>query len=169
MEITNSNYLWAAASALYTAPSVDLSQFTEQTSESSFDDTFMDVLNAVESVEEETNSLAYQMANLGAESLGNAPNFSEMTSEEFLEHLIELQQDLEDSGADISNLADPTTLTSEELEDLQEEMATHGKMPPPPPPASESISMYSMENLIAMMSLNMVDYSSYGESLFDYL
>lgn len=168
MEITNSNYLWAAASALYTAPSVDLSQFSEETGASSFEDTMMDILNAVEAVEEDTNSLAYQMANLGAESLGNAPDFSSMTSEEFLEHLLELQQDLEESGADISDLVDPTTLTSEELEDLQVEMASRGEMPPPAP-ASDAISMVSMENLIAVMSLNMVDYSSYGESLFEYL
>lgn len=87
--------------------------------------------------------------------MGQAPDFSSMTTDEFLAHLIEVQDSLAASGVDISDMTDPTTLTTEELEALQEEM----QKPPPPP---------SME----MMNFNFVDYSSLTadalDSLFSY-
>lgn len=162
MEITNSNYLWAAASLLYTAPPADFTSFES----SDFDTTFSDLLKAVEATEE-TPSLAVQMANFGAETLGDAPDLGGMTSQEFLEHLVELQQELEESGVDVSDLADPMTLTPEELEELRGEMESRGTNPPPL--AFDATTSYSVDSLIAMMSLNMVDYSSYGESLFEYI
>lgn len=149
MEISNSNSLWAMSS-LYSSSSTT----STTTSGSS---AFTDLMSSVQS---SSSSLAGEMASMGAESLGEAPDFASMSLEEFREHLCELQQALADSGVDISSLADPSTLSDEELTELQEEMSSRGKNPPPPPP-------------MEMMNLNFVDYSDLSEamyqSLFDYL
>ncbi len=155
MEITNSNYLSYVAS-LYSSSASSTYTASSTTATSS---AFTDMLTAVQS--SSTSSLAQEMSALGAESLGEAPDFSSMSLEEFRDHLSELQAALSASGVDISGLTDPSDLSTEELEALQEEMASRGSMPPPPPPSMD------------MMGYNFVDYSSLSfdalESLFDYL
>lgn len=149
MQITDSNYLLSVASMYGTAST---------TSTTSLTSAFTDMLTSVQS--STSGSLAQEMSALGAESLGQAPDFSSMSLEEFRDHLSELQTALAASGADISGLTDPADLTTEELEALQAEMSSRGSNPPPPPP-------------MEMMGYNFVDYSSLTASaldtLFDYL
>lgn len=137
MEINSSNYLSAY---LYSTPSV---------SSTSSGSDFTSLLRV-----EESNSLAGQMASLGAESMGQAPDFDSMSLEEFQDHLCELQASLAAYGVDISDLADPSTLSTEELEALKEEMSSRGKNPPPPPP-------------MEMMNLNFVDYSNIADDMLE--
>lgn len=152
MEINNSQSLWSTFTS-------SQSSTTTQTMELS--SAFADLLSATAT--STSSDYLQEITSLGAESMGTPPNFSEMTTEEFREHLIEMQMALAESGADISNLADPSEMTTEELVALQSEMASH-RPPPPPPPAD-----FSMD----MMNLNFVDYSNLSETLlttlFDYL
>ncbi|MFI3249924.1 MAG: hypothetical protein R3Y07_03050 [Eubacteriales bacterium] len=146
MDISN-NYLWSVANN-YSSSSAD----TSTTMDSS---AFTDMLTSVQS----QNSYIQEMNRYGVQEMGQAPDFSSMTTDEFLAHLIEVQESLAASGVDISDMTDPTTLTMEELEALQTEMQQ--KPPPPPPPSME------------MMNFNFVDYSSLTadafESLFSYM
>lgn len=75
------------------------------------------------------------------------PDFDSMSTEEFREHLIELQEKMAESGVDISSFTDPTTMSDEDLNALKDEMSSMGqggpngkKGPPPPPPPSEMTS-----------------------------
>lgn len=140
MEINSNYYL---SSMLYSSASSASSSTMDNSS------SFTDMLTA-------SSSLAGQMAGLGAESLGEAPDFGSMSLEEFQEHLMELQATLASSGIDTSDLPDPAEMTVEELEALQEEMSSRGNNPPPPPP-------------MEMMNLNFVDYSSITEEMFNTL
>lgn len=92
-----------------------------------------------------------------------------MTTEEFQQHLIEMQEALAASGVDISTMIDPTELSTEELDELKAEMS-HSKQGPPPPP-SDTDALYEMITLFDTLSLNMVDYTSEEmySSLFDFL
>ncbi|MFI3200644.1 MAG: hypothetical protein R3Y54_03835 [Eubacteriales bacterium] len=135
MEISN-DYLWSTLSAL-SGSATSVMDTTDSTATSSY---FADLLATTQS----TSSSAYlqEMTSLGAEQLGNPPDFSSMSTEEFREHLIEVQEALAASGADISNLQDPSELTEEELEAMQAEMMSRGQNPPPPP---QTTSMELME------------------------
>lgn len=143
MEINST--LWGATSYYSSSQGVTSSQ--------TGDSGFMDMLSAVES----SNSFIDEMNGYGVQELGKAPDFANMTTDEFLAHLIEVQESLAASGIDISEMTDPTTFTTEELEEMQAEM----QKPPPPPPPME------------MMNFNFVDYSNLAtsalETLFDYL
>lgn len=151
MEISNSNFLWSTAS-LYSSSST--------TSVSAGDTSFSDLLSQVGN-----NSLAQQMSEMGAESIGHPPDFAAMTTEEFREHLLEIQETLASNGVDISSFDDPNEMSISQLESLKEEMMSHGNNPPPPP---EMIDTMDLMNLFA---LNIVDYSSDDmySSLFDFL
>lgn len=153
MEISSSSSLWSYA-GLFSSSST--------TSVMTGDSSFTDLLASVGS----TSSLAQQMSEIGVEDFGHAPDFASMTTDEFLEHLIEMQETLSASGIDISSLADPSEMTTSELESLKEEMMSRGKNPSPPP----SDIMDSID-MIDMFHLNMVDYSSDNlySTLFDYL
>lgn len=146
MNISN-NYLWSAAT--------NYSDSTVASSTTMDSSVFTDMLTSMQS----QNSFIQEMNRYGVQEMGQAPDFSSMTTDEFLAHLIEVQESLATSGVDISAMTDPTTLTTEELEALQTEMQQ--KPPPPPPPSME------------MMNFNFVDYSSLTadafESLFSYL
>lgn len=147
MDISNSN-LWSVTSSYNT---------TSVPSTTTGTSGFMDLLASVE--RDSSSSYLQEMNSYGVEDLGHPPDFSAMSTDEFLAHLLEVQDSLAASGVDISDMTDPSTLTTEELEALQEEMQ---KGPPPPPPPS-----------MEMMKFNFVDYSSLTEeglgSLFDYL
>ncbi len=147
MEINNSSYaLW-----LQTTQTASTSSSATGTESSGFQDMLVT-----------ESSYLQEMTSLGVESMGEAPDFSSMTTDEFLLHLIEVQSTLAASGVDISNMTDPSTLTTEELEALQSEMSAKGsKGPPPPPPADEEYEDYfSYFDWSSFLSLNIVDYSS---------
>lgn len=143
MEINSS--LWSASNYYSSSQGV--------TSTQTGDSGFMDIFSAVQN----SNSYIDEMNSYGVQDLGNPPDFASMSTEEFLAHLIEVQESLATSGVDISEMTDPTTFTTEELEEMKAEM----QKPPPPPPSME------------MMNFNFVDYSSLAtsalETLFDYL
>lgn len=80
------------------------------------------------------------------------PDFDSMSTEEFREHLIELQEKMAESGVDISNFTDPSTMSEEDLNALKDEMSSMGaggpqgkKGPPPPPPPETSTSISEEE------------------------
>lgn len=143
MEINSS--LWSASNYFSSSSATSTTQ-TGYTG-------FMDMLSAMQT----DNSYIQEMNSYGVQSMGEAPYFASMTTDEFLAHLIEVQESLAASGVDISEMTDPTTFTTEELEEMQEEMQ---KTPPPPPP-------------MEMMNFNFVDYSNLAtsalDSLFSYL
>ncbi len=75
------------------------------------------------------------------------PDFDSMSTEDFREHLIELQETMAANGVDTSSFTDPSTMSEEDLLALKDEMSSMGKGgpqgkqgPPPPPPPSESTS-----------------------------
>ncbi len=76
------------------------------------------------------------------------PDFDSMSTEDFREHLIELQEAMAASGVDTSNFTDPSTMSEEDLNALKDEMASMGSRgpqgkqgpPPPPPPSTSSTS-----------------------------
>lgn len=76
---------------------------------------------------------------------GPRPDFESMSTEDFREHLIEVQTQMANDGIDISSLNDPAEMTDEELDALKTEFmegAGRGgrpEGPPPPPPSSSSI------------------------------
>lgn len=79
-----------------------------------------------------------------AQEGNHPPDFDAMSTDEFCEHLVELQAAMAEQGIDTSNFVDPTTLTEDELLALKDEMASMGaggpmgKQGPPPPPAYET-------------------------------
>ncbi len=140
----SSNYLWSVSSN-YSSSSAVTSTTTDGSA-------FTDMLTSVQT----QNSYIQEMNSYGVQELGQAPDFSSMTTDEFLAHLMEVQASLEASGVDISGMTDPSTLSTEELEALHEEM----QKPPPPPPPPQSIEM---------MNFNFVDYSSLTADALDSL
>ncbi|MFI3200643.1 MAG: hypothetical protein R3Y54_03830, partial [Eubacteriales bacterium] len=69
------------------------------------------------------------------------PDFSSMSTEDFREHLIELQEKMAANGVDTSSFVDPTTMSEEDLNALKDEMSSMGDRgvegngrPGPPPP-----------------------------------
>lgn len=74
------------------------------------------------------------------------PDFDSMSTEEFRDHLVELQEAMAASGVDISGFTDPTTMSDDDLNALKDEMSSMGSRgpqgkqgpPPPPPPSSTS-------------------------------
>lgn len=69
------------------------------------------------------------------------PDFDSMSTEEFMEHLVELQAAMEEQGIDISNMVDPTTLSDDELNALKDEMSAMGsKGKHGPPPSAYDVS-----------------------------
>lgn len=78
------------------------------------------------------------------------PDFDSMSTEDFREHLIELQETMAANGVDTSGFTDPTTMSDEDLNALKDEMSSMGQGgprgkegPPPPPPPSETTSTSS--------------------------
>lgn len=73
------------------------------------------------------------------------PDFDSMSTDEFRDHLVELQEKMAADGIDISGFTDPTTMSDDDLNALKDEMASMGKGgpqgkngPPPPPPSSST-------------------------------
>lgn len=123
---------------------------------------FADLLFGSTDSSSNTVSFAEELSLAGAESIGPPPDFSSMTTDEFLEHLLEVQSTLASMGVDTSSMTDPTSLSVDELEALQAEMSSKGKdgMPPPPPPSQQ------MTSSTLMMGFNFDDYSDLsGETL----
>ncbi len=80
------------------------------------------------------------------------PDFDSMSTDDFRDHLVKLQEEMAANGVDTSNLTDPSTLSDEDLQTLKDEMSAMGKGgpqgkqgPPPPPPPSETSSTSSTE------------------------
>lgn len=69
------------------------------------------------------------------------PDFDSMSSDEFREHVTEMQDILTEQGFDVSNIAD---MTDEELDALKSEMVEKGaefqQGPPPPPPQQDALT-----------------------------
>lgn len=157
MEISNnSNYLWAASSMLYSPSTTD---FTSAISTTDFS-SLLSVDSTSDIFSEIMSSMIEELGSLGSIAGQDGPppptDVDSMSMDEFVEHLVEVQEQLQAQGVDISDLNDPTEMSLEELEALQEELAS-GQTPPPPPP----------------MHLNIVDFSSLSldalTTLFDYM
>lgn len=92
------------------------------------------------------------------------PDFDSMSTEDFRDHLVELQETMAANGVDTSSFTDPTTMSDEDLEALKDEMSSMGKggprgkqgPPPPPPPSTETTESTSetdtLETLLEALS-----------------
>ncbi len=92
------------------------------------------------------------------------PDFDSMSTEEFQEHLIELQEKMAANGTDTSSFIDPSTMTEEELLALKDEMSSMGSRgpqgkqgPPPPPPPAEETSVTEEEDETLDLLLSMLN------------
>lgn len=124
---------------------------------------FFDLCSSLQSATE--NSYLQERNNLHTVEMGQAPDFSSMTTEEFRDHLTEVVPAMVENGETVR--FDPSEFTTDELEALKSEMANippPPSPPPPPPPPSSSTEW---------INSNFVDYSNLStsslQSLFDYL
>lgn len=98
----------------------------------------------------EISSYMKEMTAFGVQEFEKTPDIASMTTDEFLQHLIDVQNSLVSVGVEKSEMTDPNSLTEEELLSLQEEM----QMPS---------TLSSME----LLNLNFVDYSTLSTGILD--
>lgn len=85
------------------------------------------------------------------------PDFDAMSTDEFRDHLVELQEKMAADGIDTSNMVDPSTLSDDDLNALKDEMSAmgsrgpQGKQGPPPPPPSTSVEEDTDEMLQTLL------------------
>lgn len=101
-----------------------------------------------------------QISSAGQASVGQTPpDFNSMSTDDFRDHLLEMQATLEAAG--YSSDLDISSLSDDELNSIKDDMASRGKggnPPPPPPPSgteSSSSTSYTDELLESLLeSLN---------------
>lgn len=102
------------------------------------------------------------------------PDYDSMSTDEFCDHLVELQAAMAEQGIDTSSFVDPTTLTDDELNALKDEMASMGaggpqgkQGPPPPPPPSYETSVDEEVDTLDLLLQAMEEENETVTSLFD--